>query len=219
MAGTDLRGISRNIGNVIAPARFVAFAVILVLASAGAVCLWGWRLGVMIGFDVASLVFLASCWSLLGHDPVAMRRTAKQNDANRPSLLAVTFVVVLVILAVVANELMEKGNTGPLLIVVIVATLAIAWLFSNTVYAVHYAHMYYSSDAGKDAGGLAFPGTPEPGYWDFVYFAFCLGMTFQTSDVEITDPDFRRVVTLHCLEAFIYNLGILAFTINVLSGG
>ena len=29
-----------------------------------------------------------------------------------------------------------------------------------------------------------FPARDEPDYWDFVYFAFTLGMTFQTSDVD-----------------------------------
>ena len=29
----------------------------------------------------------------------------------------------------------------------------------------------------------------------------------------------RRVATFHCLAAFVFNLGILAFTINVLGGG
>ena len=43
-------------------------------------------------------------------------------------------------------------------------------------------------------------------------------MTFQTSDVNISDRAIRNVVTLHCLAAFVFNLGILAFTINVLGG-
>ena len=33
-----------------------------------------------------------------------------------------------------------------------------------------------------------FPATEPPGYADFVYFAFTLGMTFQTSDVDIARP-------------------------------
>jgi uncharacterized membrane protein len=41
-------------------------------------------------------------------------------------------------------------------------------------------------------------------------------MTFQTSDVTITSTRIRRVVTLHCLEAFVFNLGVIAFTINAL---
>ena len=44
-------------------------------------------------------------------------------------------------------------------------------------------------------------------------------MTFQTSDVAIGDRMIRRVVTIHCLAAFVFNLGVLAFTINVLGGG
>ena len=57
-----------------------------------------------------------------------------------------------------------------------------------------------------------------PGYADFVYFSFTLGMTFQTSDVAITDAALRSVVTFHCLAAFVFNIGVLAFTINVLGG-
>ena len=41
-------------------------------------------------------------------------------------------------------------------------------------------------------------------------------MTFQTSDVDISDAGIRRVVTMHCLAAFIFNIGMIAFTINVL---
>jgi uncharacterized membrane protein len=41
-------------------------------------------------------------------------------------------------------------------------------------------------------------------------------MTFQTSDVTITDERIRRVVTVHCFAAFVFNIGVLAFTINVL---
>jgi uncharacterized membrane protein len=44
-------------------------------------------------------------------------------------------------------------------------------------------------------------------------------MTFQTSDVDITLVHWRKVVTFHCLAAFVFNLGVLAFSINVLSGG
>jgi uncharacterized membrane protein len=29
----------------------------------------------------------------------------------------------------------------------------------------------------------------------------------------------RRIVTIHCLAAFVFNIGVLAFTINVLGNG
>ena len=35
---------------------------------------------------------------------------------------------------------------------------------------------------------------------------------------SISDKGIRNVVTCHCLAAFVFNLGILAFTINVLGG-
>jgi uncharacterized membrane protein len=99
--------------------------------------------------------------------------------------------------------------------ILIVGTLIVAWLFSNTVYALHYAHLAYRTPS-EGCTGLEFPDTRLPVYWDFVYFAFTLGMTFQTSDVTIDSQHIRRIVTLHCLAAFFFNIGVLAFTINVL---
>jgi uncharacterized membrane protein len=126
--------------------------------------------------------------------------------------------VSLVVLVAVASELMQGASPDTRSIMLIVGTLVLSWVFSNTIYTLHYAHLYYRARHGGDAAGLKFPETPEPNYWDFVYFAFCLGMTFQTSDVDVTDRGIRKVVTLHCLAAFVFNLGIVAFTINVLGG-
>ena len=82
---------------------------------------------------------------------------------------------------------------------------------------LHYAHGYYVQDeSGGDCRGLDFPGTRTPDYGDFAYFAFTLGMTFQTSDVAISSPATRRVVLLHTFAAFVFNIGVIAFTINLL---
>lgn len=209
-----------SIGNWIAPPRFLLFAAVLGAGIYYALPQFGWRTGVMLAFDAAAAVFLIFCLPMLSHRASDMRRAACRNDANRLVLLLVTGAVTFVVLTAVASELMQQDSPQPGSIVMIVATLALAWIFSNWIYTLHYAHLFYAeSEAGGDAEGFKFPDTPEPDYWDFVYFAFCLGMTFQTSDVEVTEGRIRRVVTLHCLEAFVFNLGIVAFTINVLGGG
>lgn len=214
-----------RIGNRLAPPRFLAFVGVLAVALPALVPVAGWRHGTMAGFDVAAIVFLASLRPLFaGAEAGQMRRHAGENDANRVLLLVVTAAVLLVILVAVGSELVEKGAPRPAAIALIVATLLIAWTFSNMVYALHYAHMFYSqSDTDgdgtrEDSRGLDFPKTPEPLYWDFVYYAFTLGMTFQTSDVETTTTRMRIVTIFHCLAAFVFNLGVIAFTVNVLGG-
>jgi uncharacterized membrane protein len=44
-------------------------------------------------------------------------------------------------------------------------------------------------------------------------------MAFATSDVEVTSQSIRKVVTFHCLAAFAFNIGVLAFTVNLLASG
>lgn len=210
---------ARTIGNSVAPWRFVMFLAVLVAGSLPAgLWLGSWPLGVIAAFDVAALLFLGSALSLLAiGDPPTIERIAKQNDAARTLLLVITGIVMAVLLIALAAETIG-GRPEPLTKVLIIATLIIAWLFSNTVYALHYAHMAYIQPPAGCAG-FKFPGTPDPVYWDFVYFAFTCGMAFATSDVEVTDQRIRKVVTFHCLAAFAFNIGVLAFTVNLLASG
>lgn len=202
----------------IAPGRFLLFIALSVAATVAAVPFGGFQHGLLIGFDIGAAVFLLSLIPLLrSGEAEDMRRRAAANDANRVLLLLITAAVTLVILVAVALELGASGNPSPGIIALVVATLALSWLFTNTVYALHYAHIYYlPGKDGGDLGGISFPETDEPDYWDFIYFAYTLGMTFQTSDCEIGSRHLRRVATFHSLVAFLFNIGVVAFTINVL---
>ena len=201
---------ARTLGQRIAPARFLAFLAIFAIAFASSFTALGWTRALMTAFDIAGVFFLIAISPVLrtqGAD--MMRRHAEENDANRVMLLVIVSVVMVAILTAVASEAQSDHPPKGL----IVATLAVAWLFSNTIYALHYAHLYYVKGS---KGGLGFSGKGDPDYGDFVYFAFTLGMTFQTSDTAVETPSLRRVVTAHSFAAFVFNIGVLAFSINVL---
>ena len=208
-----------TIGNRIAPTRFLVFMAVLAAGvPVGHQLLGNWALGAMAGFDIAAIIFLLSCVSLLStREARVIREHAQANDANRLGLLIVTGIVLTILLIAIAAEAVGK-NPQPLTKTLIILTLALAWLFANTVYAFHYAHMVYLH---PDVGcvGLEFPRTAHPVYWDFVYFAFTCGMAFATSDVQITSQHIRKIVTVHCLAAFAFNIGVLAFTVNLLASG
>jgi uncharacterized membrane protein len=210
-----------GLGHSIAPPRFVGFIVIALIGFGLALQWAGWARAALIGFDAGAVLFLLSCIPLLDHAPADMRVAAQRNDANRAMLLVITAIVSAVVLVAVTVELSQKQQMHAGSIALIIGTLLVAWLFSNMIYALHYGHLFYSTKpkTGGDCGGISFPGDGEPDYWDFIYFAFTLGMTFQTSDVEIEGRGIRRVAILHCFAAFVFNIGVLAFTINVLGGG
>lgn len=201
----------------LAPPRFLIFALVLLAASGAALALLpDPTVALLAGFDVAAVVFLLSVWPLLDDDTGAMRRRSKDNDANRVALLAITVLIGLVILVAVGALIASgKGMTAPR-VALIVATLVLSWVFSNTVFALHYAHLYYLPHGRGDHGGLDFPGDDTPDYWDFLYFSFTLGMTFQTSDVPISASHLRRVALGHTMAAFVFNLGVIAFVVNAL---
>ncbi len=222
--GKDKRAARKTIGNRLAPPRFILFLVLLPLAWLGYQRL-GWagdaRDALALAFDTAALAFLASLVPILRDDKVAeIRAHAAENDANRAVVLIVTTVVAFVVMTAIAGELDGARKHELLAMAKLVVTLLLIWLFANVSYALHYAHAFYSAEpeTGKDCGGLDFPGTLRPDYGDFLYFALTMGMTFQTSDVAITGPAIRRVALFHSFAAFIFSIGVIAFTINTLGG-
>jgi len=215
--------LAEGIGRHIAPPRFIGFLVALPVLALG----WHrvypahlWTDCLAVGFDGAAGLMLLSMLPLLGEvTPAEMRRRAAANNTNRLLVLVLTSVLTVVVMAAIAGELAGARAGHALSIVKLVASLLLIWLFANSTYALHYAHDYYAATPdGAIKGGLEFPGTPSPSYSDFAYFAFTLGMTFQTSDVAITAPALRRVALLHCFAAFVFNIGVIAFTINALGG-
>ena len=206
----------RKIGNRIAPARFIFFlGAFAVLGAAIQFETRQWHYSVMGGFDLAALLFFLLLVPILRDGEAnAIRRHAAENDANRGMLLVISALIGAVLLITIGVELTGPGEPLASLIIV---TLGMAWVFANTLYALHYAHLFYGQ--GNGVSGLGFPDTKTPDYWDFVYFAFTLGMTFQTSDVSINSRPIRRVVLAQCLAAFVFNIGIHAFTINTLGSG
>lgn len=213
-----------TLGNRIAPARFLLFLALLVggFAVRQAILPDGdWRDGAVVAFDAAAAVFLLSLTALFrDSDPDAIRRDAARNDANRILVLVLTALLTLVVMAALTGELPRAMDGEALAIGKLVATLLLIWLFANSVFALHYAHVFYLPDtAGSgDAGGIDFPGAKAPDYWDFAYFAFTLGMTYQTSDATICTRAIRKVALFHGLVAFVFSIGVVAFAINVIGG-
>ncbi len=99
-----------------------------------------------------------------------------------------------------------------------VFTIVCSWLLVHTVFALRYAHVYYT----EPEGGIDFKtqprGTEDPDYLDFAYTAFTIGMTFQVSDTDITRREMRHQLLRHALISFLFGAVILATTVNVVAG-
>jgi uncharacterized membrane protein len=181
----------------------------------------------LIAFDGGALIFLAAIWVMMARaTPDGMRRRAEIEDEGRYSVLTLSVAAATAILLTIVFELhgikdLPPGLAG-LRVALATATILLSWLFMNTIFALHYAHGYYGnsdpSSEYKPTGGLIFPGRAQPDYWDFLYFSFVVGMTFQVSDVQIEDHGLRRNVLAHGVLAFFFNVVILALTINIVAG-
>lgn len=199
--------------------RFLAFLAVFICTVAVALFRLSVEGAMILGFNLAAVVFIAMALPLwLADGPEAARARAARDDGGRILLMLTSVAVIGAILLALGKMIGGIKGLSPSDFAIVAGTLVLTWIFSNLVYAFHYAHVFYDQKDEGDAGGILFPEGSRPIFSDFVYFAFTIGMTCQTADLNITSRHIRRVVTLHGLFAFFFNLGVLALTINVLSG-
>jgi uncharacterized membrane protein len=177
-------------------------------------------------YDAAALALIASFWlvTMQGNPQLTASRAALE-DPGRNAVLALVLISVgfgLAATIVILGKGPHVRTAAERDVSYAVAIVAIAagWFLIHTMFLFRYAHLFYfdSDDDGSAQRGLVFPGTDEPNDYDFAYFSFVIGMTFQVSDVQIKDRGVRRVALFHALISFVYNTAIVALVINIVSG-
>ncbi len=174
------------------------------------------------------LYFIASGIMIAQATPQSVRRRARMGDEGRFFILVFTsLAAIAAIAAIVAHLAIGKDLSGTmkgLHMGLAAATIVSAWFFIHLTYALHYAHEYfdeYFAEPDRPAaerGGLAFPGTEHPDYYDFLYFSYVIGVACQTADVNISSRAMRRAALVHCVLAFFFNSAVLALTVNIAAG-
>jgi uncharacterized membrane protein len=177
-----------------------------------------WRLStrIIVGWDAGVALYLALVYLVMAHGSIAeIRRRAAINDEGAIALLVLTAAAALASLVAVLAEL--GHSPGPYQIALSIATILLSWTFMHTMFALHYLHEFYGQGADDQLGGLVFPGSEDPDYWDFLYYSLVVAMTAQVSDVQITSKTIRRLTTLHGAISFFFNATVLALTVNIVS--
>jgi uncharacterized membrane protein len=179
-----------------------------------------WQLTVLVAWDVAAVLVVGTVWIAIGRlTPEETAEFALSEDDTRTGTHLLLLGAALVSLVGVVLAFL-KANEGAhheevLLEAFGVFTIVCSWLLVHTVFALRYAHVYYT----EPEGGIDFKskGAERPDYIDFAYTAFTVGMTFQVSDTDVTRREMRRQVLQHALISFLFGAVILATTVNVIA--
>jgi uncharacterized membrane protein len=173
---------------------------------------------ILLGWDVAVLIYLAWTWSAVqGLDPEVTAQLAKREDPSTPVADLAIIGAGTAMLAAVGFALVKAGEaTGGMkayLVTLGVVSVVLSWAVVHTVFALKYARAYYS----EPAGGIEFNEDEPPNYIDFGYYAFTVGMTFQVADTNITSRAVRRTTLHHALLSYLFGAVLLGLVINVVA--
>ena len=173
---------------------------------------------ILLGWDVAVLIYLAWTWGAVqGLDPEVTAQLANREDPSTPVADLVVIGAGTAMLAAVGFALVKAGQaTGGMkayLVTLGLVSVVLSWAVVHTVFALKYARAYYS----EPAGGIAFNEDEPPNYIDFAYYAFTIGMTFQVADTNITSRAVRRTTLHHALLSYLFGAVLLGLVINVVA--
>jgi uncharacterized membrane protein len=182
----------------------------------------------LIAWCVATFLFvIVVSWRMTGRGRAQLEHSAAELDTSALVILTLAGLAAAASFVAVVAELagMQSVPLGPrnLHLVLTLATVVCSWFFVQTMFAIHYTHVYYAGGR-KNRPPLDF-GSPggadephDPDYWDFVYFTVSIGATSQTSDTAVRTRLMRRIVTAHAIYAFFFNTTVLALLINIAAG-
>lgn len=176
-----------------------------------------WRTRSLIGWDIGVLLLLAIDWRrIAGADARTTARRAASEDVGRLLvwliLLGVAFFSMYSAIFVLKDAQTYTSTARLFWSGLALLGVLLAWALTHTAFALRYAHLHYGS---MHLGGFDFPGNKPPTELDFAYLAFTVGMTFATSDVNVTSTNARRAVLAHALVSFLYSVTILAIAIQL----
>ncbi|MBX9841376.1 MAG: DUF1345 domain-containing protein [Xanthobacteraceae bacterium] len=176
---------------------------------------------VLIGWDTGVLIYLVWATTVMARcsTVAAIKRNAAIQDEGALAILLLAVGAAIASLGAILAELAALERANPhygFHVALAAATVILSWTFTHTIFALHYAHDFYGEASRRN--GLNFPGNAKPDYWDFVYFSFVIGMTFQVSDVAVTNKAIRRMVVAHGALSFFFSTAIVALTVNIAAG-
>ena len=179
-----------------------------------------WRLATrfLVAWDVGTVLYLGLLASTMFSETVdEIRARAERQDEGAFAILIIACLAASTSLVAIVVQLtgigaMQAAERGVHLALGGV-TILCSWMLLHAFFTLHYAGVYYRG--GKKEPCLDFPGESDPDYVDFLYFAYTIGCTSQTSDVGVTTREARGVVLLHSVLSFLFNTSILAMAINV----
>ncbi len=164
-----------------------------------------------IGGDVFFASYLIASLVLATRlDGQALDRLADIEDEGAVVVFLITLTAIGFASWGVFTAINHAGGDGQLSLFLALAGAPLGWLMLHTVAAFRYAYLYYA--ALKPT--LLFPGDGDPCAWDFLYFAYVVGMKAQLSDVQVCTPAMRKAVLLHSVVSFFFNTVLIAMAVN-----
>lgn len=118
---------------------------------------------------------------------------------------------IIAVAAVLVFTLWPGLQAEPVTVALSILVVTASWAVTLVAYALHYAR----ADAAD--GDFEFPDAHRGRiFTDYLYLATQVQTTFSTSDVSLTSPAARRIVTGHTLVSFAFATVIIAMLITVL---
>ena len=201
-------------------------AILIAIAILSLTWPFGNELRVLLAYDIGMATYIALIVvRMVLADAESTRMIAEKKEHQNLLVLVLAVILTACSLVGVGMMLYRSRQWSPLIanLNLAVSLLAVfqSWFLLHTLFAIHYARMYYDPRIRREEptgpGPLEFPNDELPDFLDFMYFSFTIGLCYQVSDVTIRNRHVRRVALAHALLSFMNVTVILGLLMSIIS--
>lgn len=172
--------------------------------------------GLLAGWLTAAAVIDVWTWGMVWHlDAAGTRSHVMEDDPGRRTAGVILVLCSMASLGAIGYLLLQRAPSTRLVVIqaaLCVVSVLMAWITVHTMFALRYAHLYYT----EPEGGIDFHQQEPPRYSDFAYVSFTVGMSYAISDTDVGKSEIRRLALVQALLSYLLGAVVIGATINLL---
>ena len=168
-------------------------------------------IGMLIALSLDATLFFRATWSLNFEETKALFDHERLHSGLLIKRSVAANFLGLGVMSLCISDLGSKHSVllEDVRIFIYFVSILLIWISLHHGFALHYAKVFFHYNSKSDSRYgvkkvFSFPGDTRPVLFDFVYVAYCIGLTFGMTDVGAELTEVRKIIVIQAMLAFLY---------------
>ena len=170
-------------------------------------------IGMLLALSLDATLFFRATWSLNFEETKALFDHERLHSGLLIKRSVAANFLGLGVMSLCISDLGSKHSVllEDVRIFIYFVSIMLIWISLHHGFALHYAKVFFHYNYNSEIDPrhsvkrvFSFPGDTRPVLFDFIYIAYCIGLTFGMTDVGAELTEVRKIIVIQAMLAFLY---------------